>query len=284
MPATFARAATAFVAVSLLLSTSAPRAEEAKIGSPEKAIKKYSDAVKVAPTDPDNWFNLALAYKLAKKWKEGVEPALKAVELAPENARARVQAGEILKGAGRPDEAVKQLEEAVKLDATVAVAHVLLGDAYFNSDRQDDAITAYKSAIKADSTLGPSLWDDLGACYLKKGSKDDMDQAKKYLGKSVEASPNDPAAHYNMGMTYRQLSEKYPELNAQAADEFAKSSDLDPKDAKAAFFAGECALFAKRNDAAKKYLDRYLSLDPDGKRSSGEMNALAKSYREEMVK
>lgn len=268
----------AAAAMSCLVAAAASSQDK---GNPEKLVKKYLDAVKVAPDDADNWYNLALAYKQLKKWTECGEAAQKLVALKPDDAAARFIAGEAMQETGKTAEAVAQFEQAVKIDPALAQGHVKLGDAYYAAGRYDDSVSAYKAAIKADANLGPSLYDDMGAAYLKKG---DVESATRWLGKTVEASPNDPAVHYNLGVTYRKLAEENDSFYAKAADSFAKSADLDPKDAKTALLAAEAAFMADRKDQARLYLDRYFKIDPDGRKTGAQMHDLAKAYRDELGK
>lgn len=267
-----------------LVSPSSLRAQEDDIGNPEKAIKRFSEAVKKAPEDSESWYNLAFAYFKAGKFDDAASTISKAAELNPQSVATHQLAGAIAEKRNKPSDALAAWAKARDIETAGGAAASLrtlngLAAAHFDLGKWDDAIDAYKQAWKVASQQKSgdltAIHNQLGAAYLKKG---DTKEAIRWFEKNVEAAPDSPATHYNLGMTYRKLAAGgQSDLWTKAADSFKRSADLSPGDAIAQFFAGEALMIAGRNAEALPYLDKYLAGDPDGKKAVAKFGATGKS-------
>lgn len=274
-------------------------AQDDDIGNPEKAIKRFSEAVKKAPEDSQSWYNLGLAYLKAGKLEDAASAAAKATSLNDKSPKNLQLEGNIAMKRSKSAEAITAYAKARDLetqDGGKATLETLSGlaQAYFNREQWDDAIEAYKQAwrlVKSgeEGDLG-ALNNQLGAAYLKKG---DTDEAVKWFEMNVTAAPDNANNHYNLGMTYRKVAAGGESAFwEKAATAFRRSADLSPGDALAQFFAGEALLIVGRKGEAVSYLDKYLKGDPDGKKAVATFGAMgktevfeaAKEYKAEALK
>ncbi len=97
--------------------------------------------------------------------KEAVEEFKKALDLAPDSARERINYGLALLRAGQTKEGVAELEQAQKQDPSI-----------------------------------PHTWFNLGINYKKEG---DYEQAIEQLEGMAKLVPDEPVTHYNLGVLYR---------------------------------------------------------------------------------
>ncbi|NJL45594.1 MAG: hypothetical protein HC922_07400 [Leptolyngbyaceae cyanobacterium SM2_3_12] len=79
------------------------------------------------------------------------------------------------------------------------VAHQYMGDIYLLEDNLDLALESYSQAVRF-SSLSPALASRLGNVWMQKG---DYLMAIVYCRHWVNSSPNNPAAHYSLGIALR---------------------------------------------------------------------------------
>lgn len=259
-------------------------AAEEDLGNPEKAIKKFQQAVEKAPDDSQSWYNLALANYRAKKYDDAATACAKAAELNPASSQTQQLLGGIAAKRGKASDAIAAFTKARELETAggaTATAETLLGlgSAYNDAERWDDSIEAYKAAYKVvkDSGKGDigAINNQLGVAYLKKG---DTEQAIKWFEKNIELAPDKAVTYYNLAQMYRKLAAKGTAgMWAKSAEMFVRAADMDKADVYFQFFAGEALLFAGRKAEAVTYLDRYLAGDPAGKKAIAKFGPAGKT-------
>jgi tetratricopeptide (TPR) repeat protein len=80
----------------------------------------------------------------------------RAAELAPDDARAQADLGQMLLSLHRPAEAIAPGEQAVGLQPDNPILRLILGDALRRSDRLDRAEAAYRAALRLRPALAPA--------------------------------------------------------------------------------------------------------------------------------
>lgn len=141
--------------------------EENKKGRPEKAMKLFEEAIKIAPNFFRAHTELGLLYQKAGRYRDGEREYRLAHELVPRNAEPLINLGslyvqesEFRKEEGRAtvgkllDHALDALEEAVKLDPHSAIAYYYLGMANLQSSFLEEAEAALKTAWALDPKIG----------------------------------------------------------------------------------------------------------------------------------
>src|SRR3989442_5122919 len=74
-------------------------------GNLNEAAQEYTEILKAAPSDPDNWLGLANVYAREGRNQEGLEDFDRAIALAPERADLRAARGRALRDLCSRDEA-----------------------------------------------------------------------------------------------------------------------------------------------------------------------------------
>jgi len=158
-------------------------------------------------TDPGLADRLAQARNLGKAFyenpttqTESVEQFKKALDLAPDSARERINYGLALLHAGKTEEGIAELEKAQKQDPKIPHTWFNLGIAFENDSRVDEAIAQFQGMIRL-LPEEPISHYNLGVLYRLSGKPDD---AVKEFELSGKYNPDLAGPHYALSQAWRQ--------------------------------------------------------------------------------
>jgi serine/threonine protein kinase/Flp pilus assembly protein TadD/TolB-like protein len=196
------------------------------------------------------WEKYAFTYD-ARWIEKATASVLRALDLDPELAEARVTLGRVYRGTGRYEDAVREFLGVVASHPADAYAHLRLARAYESLGDVERAETTHKRAIelragdwKTHQELGyfyyfqgripeavkafehardltpdnHHVYNDLGACYIVLGRRDEAERA--FL-KSIDAEPNF-MAYSNLGTMHFQEGDFQ-----RAAELYEEAAELD---------------------------------------------------------
>jgi len=148
--------------------------------------------------------------------KEAVEEFRKALQLAPNSARERLNYGLALLRAGRTPEGVAELERVQKQDPKLPHTWFNLGIVYKKQAETDKAIAQFEGLVKLVPDE-PITHYNLGALYK---TKSDLPRATREFELAAKLDPNLAAPHFQLFNVYR-TSEK-PEEARKELDVFQR--------------------------------------------------------------
>jgi tetratricopeptide (TPR) repeat protein/uncharacterized caspase-like protein len=191
------------------------------------AIRQLNAVLQQEPNNGDALRHLAQAYRLKGEYPRAIETAQKAIQLAPAVGEPHLWLGDSLRLMNKDAEAQAEYEKYLKLtnfDPKLSgqLNYYVLGSLIGFGRR--------KRAAEQD------IWKDLrslayfGLCDSEKRLKH-YDQAIAFCQKSLSYSPQDPFAHYALGLSYTYRANANNNL-----------SDLDP---------------------ARKHLLQMIEINPD---------------------
>jgi tetratricopeptide (TPR) repeat protein len=131
---------------------------------------------------------------------EAVETFKKALELAPDSARERVNYGLALLRAGKKPEGMAALEQAQKQDATIPHTWFKLGIESMRDAKDLQAIEQLEGMLRLVPDE-PITHYNLGKLYWRNKERE---RALKHFERTVELAPNLAAPYYQLQMAYRQ--------------------------------------------------------------------------------
>ena len=103
------------------------------------------------------------------------------------------------------DEALKEFQETVRLAPDSPVAYFWLGRVYFYRKDKEQAEKSFKKVLElAPDNYHAMAW--LGKLYSL--DKDKLEQAQSYLQKSLEESPENLEAHFDLARIYAMRGER----------------------------------------------------------------------------
>jgi tetratricopeptide (TPR) repeat protein len=130
------------------------------------------------------------------KISESIPEWRKAVELDPQDEKARVNLGFALDNQGLIDGAIEQYRRAIEIAPEHAPAYYNLAQDLLQRGKLDDAIDTYKAGL-AVKPLNAQAQTNLATALYQKGI---VNEAIEHSRKALEIEPANPDAHNTLGL------------------------------------------------------------------------------------
>ena len=167
-------------------------------GQRDKAIDRYSHAVKLDPSNADAYSSLGNAYHRKGDYDRAIEAFTKAIAIRGDFAGAYTNRGLAYQNKGDYARAIGDHYKAIEIQQDYADAYFNLGNTYHRKGDYDRAIEAFTKAI--------AIRGDFAAAYTNRGiayqNKGDYDRAIGDHNKAIEIQPDYADAYFNLGNTY----------------------------------------------------------------------------------
>ena len=164
------------------------------------------------------------------------------------------------------DLSIEMFERAVDLDSNFALAYVALAQAHLNYhwagfDRTGERLATARRTLDRAFALQPNLLEAHGllALYYYRGLRD-YDSALRELEAIRARAPNDSRALSLLAYIWRRQGKL-----EESVEELKKAATLDPMEAGRVREIGNTYYQMGRYEEAEKYLDRSISMLPDGR-------------------
>jgi tetratricopeptide (TPR) repeat protein len=238
---------------------------EWKLGKPENATERLTEALKKFPTHLESSVVLARMKLSAKDWNGAEEVLKQAVADAPQSSPAETALGEFYLILRQPAKAEAELKKAAQLDPKNGNALIDLGALEIVAGRLDEAEQTYKRL----AALPGKAYKPVHAMFLYRYGK--RDAALTELESLYKSDPNDREARTRLVSAYVGMNRVAPAENV-----LAEALKRNPKDAEALQQRAGLRLRSGRADDAEKDLKEVLHFKPD---SASAHFALATAYR-----
>ena len=148
-------------------------------GDDEKAIKNYTEAIRLGPNFADAYYNRGNAYRRRGENDKAISDYTEAIRLDPNFANAYYNRGSAYRKKDDSRNAIIDYTEAIRLDPNYAKAFFNRGNIYLENRDYAKAITDYTEAIHLDSNSASAFFNR-GMTYRSQGKNDmaDADLAK----------------------------------------------------------------------------------------------------------
>ncbi len=175
------------------------------------------------------------------------------------------------------DEALELFEEFKAKYPEIYQVHLNIGNCYLKKGDLEKAEAEFQLVLdktlemhgdyKADPATSLRAFTGLGELYIQKG---DFNKGQEYFAQAVEISPEDEVAAYNVGQIFfsNQRSDeaiKYYKLAIQIKEDWSKPY----------LRLGYAYLNKGDFDAALKYLNKFVEMDPENPEVSQTKNMIA---------
>jgi tetratricopeptide (TPR) repeat protein len=245
----------------------------------DEAIVKYQDAIKADPSDPDLYYNLALAQANAKKLDDSAATIDKALALKPNEsayiklkqqiadykqneilakAKSILEEGDKLYQGGDHAGALKKYEEALPIVPEKNQAGIWrqMGNTQAKLGNKDEAVKAFKRAIE----LNPQEANNkkaLAQFYMNEKMYDEA--LEIYADPATAGSETVDQTLFRLG---KELSQKGNSEVAQLA--FEKVIKVNPDNAEAYYELGTLYFYDRKdNKRAQEMLTKYVEIGKD---------------------
>jgi tetratricopeptide (TPR) repeat protein len=162
---------------------------------PEAALTEWKRAVELNPEDSKARFNLALALEKQGQDEEAIIQYKKAVEIEPDNAPAYTNLAVALARTGKLDEAIDGFARCVAINPQSAIAQSNLGAALIEKGLIDEGIEHCRIALQLD----PNFAEAHNSLAMALARTEKLDEAITHLDKAVAIDPGSFEYQYNFG-------------------------------------------------------------------------------------
>ena len=258
-----------------------------KDGKYAAALDYAQRAAQGAPNDPQLWFLLGYAARLAGKTELSIDSYNHGLRLNPSSLDGKSGLAQVYGHAGRFDEAKSILAEVLAADPKRTGDLVILGELLMQSGQYQEALANLRRAEQGQPTARLELL--IAMCYRHLNQPD---QSLRYLDLAKQRAPNDPEVQRSLAGYYRDtgnypaaiaalkpIAGRSPGLKAElaytyqlfgkkdeAAKLYAQAADSAPKNLALQLSASQAAITLGGLDAGEKYLNRAAAVEPDNYR------------------
>ncbi len=237
------------------LASSAEQAIAA--GNYVEALDYAQRAARAAPGDPQIWFLLGYAARLARRSQASIDAYKHGLSLHPGSLDGQSGLAQAYSVAGRSDEAIRILTNVVASDPNRSNDEIMLGELLLRTGDTDQALQVLQHAEQRQ----PAARAELLLALVFERSKQ-FDRAEHYLKLAEARAPNNPEVLRSLAGYYRETG------NYQAAITALKSIKSSAPDVKAELaytyqLAGQpeeaATLYAEAANASPSDLNLQLS-------------------------
>ena len=167
------------------------------VGRFEDAIAAFQTALELDSGFGPAINGLCASQALAQKaTASAVEACVRAANNDPDSAAPRYFLGIAYMDLGQPEKALSALKEAARIEPRTPRIHVGLGFASFKLKKYQAALKHFEYARKLNVKAKHAL-SGLGVTYAQ---LQDYETAETILRQAVSLDPDDPVAHFNLGI------------------------------------------------------------------------------------
>lgn len=215
----------------------------------------YRTRLDLAPDDAGARLGLASSYLALGRFTEGIDELREWVRREPASSESHYNLATALAAADQTDEAAGHFRQAIELDPADPVARNSLGALLFRLGRVDDALQELREAVR----IAPryvNARNNLGVALQQVGQ---VDEAVRALQEAVRLAPSRAESHFNLANVLR-LSGR----SDGAIDAYMKTLAIDPTHERACFNLGIVLEARGRYSEAVDSYRRALALNPGG--------------------
>ena len=235
----------------------------------DRALSDCNEAIRADSRYAAAYINRGNAYLLKSDVDHAFADFNEAIRLDPKNAWAYTERGNLYKDKGDFEHALADLNESIRLEPNYAMVFLARGDLYKSKGDLDRAMTDFNESIRIEPNY-PFAYFTRGRLSYMMGNNPN---ALEDFTKAIKFNSEDATAYFNRGVSYFVVGGRL----ADAAADFKKAAELNPKDAYAALWRD---LAERRNNnvtahlaEAAKQLDMTVWPAPVIRQFLGELSA-----------
>jgi tetratricopeptide (TPR) repeat protein len=216
----------------------------------DRALSDCNEAIRLYSGNPGAYLNRGNVYLSKSDPERALADFNAAIRLDPKSAWAYAARGSLYKNRGDLEGALADLNEAIGLDPTYALALFSRGELHKGKGNFPQAMADMNESLRLDPNYAPAYFTRGQLSYNLGNSP----AAIEDFTKSIRLYAENGAAYFNRGVAYYVVGGR----TADAAADFRKALELNPKDAYAALWRD---LAERRNNAPSHLAETAKQLD-----------------------
>jgi protein O-GlcNAc transferase len=225
-----------------------------KTGDFELAAHRMTEAIRVAPDNPEYLTHAAEVYRRAGDLTRAIDVATKAVNVWPDHPAPQNNLGLALKDAERVSEAEECFRRAIAMNPSYARAQLNLGNVLHGEDRLVEAQACFAAALKLRPDY-PEALNSAGQLCKQRGNPT---TAVRLLQRAIQLRPGYTKALLNLANAVADLGRL-----DEAEQILTKLTGANPEYSEAFHDLGALYEKTKRIQDAVTAYGRVLELQPD---------------------
>jgi tetratricopeptide (TPR) repeat protein len=161
----------------------------------QAAILEWRKAIELNPDDSRARFNLAVNLEQDGQKEEAIAQYQKVLSIEPDNVLVHVSLGAALAATGHLSEAISHYTKALEIDPENARAHTLLGITLLEKSRMEEALSHFQRALDLDPENADAQ-NGVGIILARRGR---LLEALPHLEKAVGVKPDLFEFQFNLG-------------------------------------------------------------------------------------
>jgi len=223
-------------------------------GNLEGAIAAYQRALEMGAGNVEATVSLARLLALERRTIEAVEYAERAVDQAPESARAWAVLGMVYDWHGEVDRALEACQHAIELAPDHADAYAYLAEAQADAGQWPEATQTIQTAVELDSE-SVDVQRNYGYVMEVQGN---YWEAVRGYEEALTIHPNLAYLHIAVGKNHLALGDF-----DGAMESFQKATEVDPNSEEAYYRLGRAYYERGQPDEAQAYLEQAIEANPE---------------------
>jgi lipoprotein NlpI len=194
----------------------------------DRALSDCNESIRLSRNIAAAYLNRGNVYLSKSDFEHALADFNEALRLDPKNAWAYAERGNLYKNKSNTDRAFADLNEAIRLAPDYALAHFSRGDLYKSMGNLAQAMAEMNETLRLDPNYALAYFTRGRLSYML----GDNSTALGDFGRAIKLDAEDPSPYFNRGVTYYAIGGRTPD----AAADFKKATELNPKDAYAALW------------------------------------------------
>jgi Flp pilus assembly protein TadD len=213
------------------------------------AVSTFQTAIRLSPSSPDAYFRLALAFMEGRRDKEAKEALAVGLEAIPNSPQLLYGQAIFSEYIGSYDEAIDAATKSTEADPSRPEVWSLLGSLYAHQGQSEEAKNAFQKALQQGAGVNTAV--ELAELLEHEGHNDEAEKALTLL---LSSHGNDSAVNRGLGKLYK-AEGKFED----ALVYLQRAVSEDPQEPTAHYALGICLQRLHRESDAKKELDLFAS-------------------------
>ena len=175
----------------------------------ESASALINEAVRTNPDDPTIGYNYGVVSRIIHEDEQEElrlmeQQAQRTIRQNPEDIQAQLHLAVVYQMLGELGKASAELEKLLKRNPSRVDIYLILGPLYEDQERYKDALRTYERLERLDPDLPALIFAAMARVHLE---LQNVDEAKRYAQKGLEADANSWRSHHILGKVYHIMNQ-----------------------------------------------------------------------------
>jgi tetratricopeptide (TPR) repeat protein len=165
----------------------------------DEARASFNKSIRLDPTIPQNYYDLALLDMQTGDYDEAVRMLQNFLGISPRNAKAHLMLGIAYRKQGNDELAVQQLKQALAITPGLPLVHYNLGKIHASQGNNESALDEYREELG----VNPEFYDVYWSAGDAEMEINKLDAAEALYRRGTEIKPLGYQAYYGLAHVYQ---------------------------------------------------------------------------------